>query len=232
MLPGGGEIMSVRRWAERVQSEMAARRQQAPRGRAVARRAITLAVGFGGTAALLLILFSAPTQPAPGPLGQVVTRSPATTPAPSDLHRADAKAAAPKPVPAPTSLQPPVPGRVLVPFGWAYSKTLADWRLHGGLSLSAPDGEPVAAAAAGTVTAVRRDPPWGLVVTVDDGGGMQTEYAGLGSFAVKVGERVAAGDTIGTAGHSATIESALGPHLYFAVIENGRAVDPQPLLTR
>ena len=44
--------------------------------------------------------------------------------------------------------------------------------------------------------------------------------------AVSAGMRVTAGDTIGSVGESALLESASASHLHFAVRQNGESVDP------
>ncbi len=241
--------LAPRTWAARVQAAFAARApKKQSHGLELARQAIIVVMGLAGTGVLLYVLFFAPmlasrpthrsttVAPLPGASSAPTARPPADA-SPRDVH-VPAQAQAPLPPvpkvapPARGTLLPPVSGNVLIPFGWAYSQTLADWRLHGGLSLGAASGEPVHAAAAGAVASVARDPLWGRVVVVDDGGGVTTEYASLGSVAVAQGQAVVAGQVLGTAGDTAAVEASLGPHLYFAVVENGQAVNPAPLLAR
>jgi murein DD-endopeptidase MepM/ murein hydrolase activator NlpD len=224
--------MSPRSWASRVQAALG---PQKPRhGLQLARQAIIVGVGLIGTGVLLYLLFFAPmpgNRPAAPPAAIVTVNPPARdvhVPAQAQLPRKIAPVAARSPL----TLQPPLVGRVLVPFGWAYSQTLEDWRLHGGISIGGDQGDDVHAAADGTVAAVARDPLWGQMVIVDDGSGVQTEYASLATATVAPGEKVAAGAVIGTVGDTATVEADLGPHLYFALVENGQAVDPAPLLAQ
>jgi murein DD-endopeptidase MepM/ murein hydrolase activator NlpD len=231
--------MSPRTWAARVQAALAERARPKPRhGLELARQAIIVAFGLAGTGVLLYLLFfasipgSRPAAP-PAPVGGVGS-SAVSVPPGRDVHipaQAQLPAATVKaPAPAPLRLAAPLAGRLLVPFGWAYSPTLMDWRLHGGLSIAGAAGDPVHAAAAGTVASVAQDPLWGRMVVVDDGDGVRTEYASLASVDVHEGQRVQTGQVIGSVGDTAAAEAELGPHLYFALVENGRAVDPAPLL--
>jgi len=243
--------MSPRTWAARVQSAFAERAsRKPPSGLDLARQAIIVLVGLAGTGVLAYFLFFAPIPvprtpaagalPAPAPIVVAgpqqatagASAAPAASAAPGSSGPTDAHAPATAQVPPTVALLAPVPGRVLVPFGWAYSRTMEDWRLHGGLSFAAGAGEPVRAAAQGTVASVAQDPLWGLMVVVDDGSGVGTEYASLSSAAVRQGETVQPGEVIGTAGATAAAEADLGPHLYFALVENGQAVDPAPLIKR
>jgi murein DD-endopeptidase MepM/ murein hydrolase activator NlpD len=232
--------MSLRRWSERVQAALAARRGRPPgSGLEVARQFIVVLVGLAGTAALIAALVAGPRpalpRPAPpaaaGPTRpQPATGSAAQPATPAPAATAAAPAAVPAAAAAPLRLQPPVAGSVVLPYGWAYFADLGEWQFHGAVSLTAPAGTAVGAAAPGTVTAVRDDPLWGWMVVVDHGGGVQTTYGSLGSVAVQPGQRLAAGAAVGTVGDSAPAEAALGDHLDFAVIRDGHAVDPTPLL--
>ena len=58
--------------------------------------------------------------------------------------------------------------------------------------------------------------------------GRTTLYACLSEdVRVKEGDRVSAGDVIGTVGTSAISECALPAHLHFAVLVDGKPKDPQ-----
>jgi len=87
------------------------------------------------------------------------------------------------------------------------------------------DGDRVVASAAGTVTRVGNEGSvsYGRWVEIDHGGGYRTRYAHLSSQAVRVGQRVAAGQALGTVGSTG---GSSGPHLHFELIRNGAAVRP------
>jgi septal ring factor EnvC (AmiA/AmiB activator) len=63
------------------------------------------------------------------------------------------------------------------------------------------------------------------MVVVDHGGKYHTLYAHLAEAAVEVGQKVATGDRVGTAGGSGGA-SASGPGVYFEVRFQGRPEDP------
>lgn len=68
---------------------------------------------------------------------------------------------------------------------------------------------------------------YGNLVVVDVGNGYTLLYGHLSRASVKVGDVVAQGDPIGTAGCTG---SCTGTHLHFELRKNGRWVDPTPFL--
>lgn len=131
---------------------------------------------------------------------------------------------------APSRLKAPVAGPVVTGVGWAYSKTMGDWRWHAGVDVAAPPGTPVRAAAGGRVRLVRDSREWGWEVVVEHGGGMATRYAGCRSVRVREGEAVAAGQVLAEVGDGGLEEVEGGPHLHFEVLLDGNPVDPRPYL--
>jgi len=116
----------------------------------------------------------------------------------------------------------PVRGAVTSPFG-----ERRGGHRHPGVDLDGNTGDPVVAAAPGTVLVAGRAPAgysgYGILVIIDHGGGEQSMYAHLSAVAVHAGDVVAAGQRIGSVG--ATGE-ATGSHLHFEVHVGGRLVDP------
>jgi murein DD-endopeptidase MepM/ murein hydrolase activator NlpD len=130
------------------------------------------------------------------------------------------------------ALKPPVRAACITsPFGWRHALgPLIPAGFHNGVDLAAPEGGEVRAAARGTVAAIRRRGAGGLWVMISHPGGMSTLYAHLGTIWGRItdGQRqVAAGDPIGHVGYTGLMR---GTHLFFAVFQNGEAVDPEPLL--
>ena len=125
-------------------------------------------------------------------------------------------------------------GKVLMAFyvdQLVYSQTLGDGRTHDGVDISAEEGTDVLAASGGTVRSVSDDPLMGTTVVLDHGDGRKTVYASLASEpAVKAGDRVQAGEVIGAVGNSSLSETALGPHLHFAVLQDEEPIDPRDFL--
>lgn len=98
---------------------------------------------------------------------------------------------------------------------------------HNGVDLPAPEGTPVHAVASGKLLRVEHGGPGGLEVLIQNDGYVSV-YSHLASIAPSLGKGViAAGDEIGVVGHTGV---SFGPHLFFALLENGRAVDPRPFL--
>lgn len=101
------------------------------------------------------------------------------------------------------------------------------WRTHDGIDISAQEGETVKSMTAGTVTSIYTDPLWGCCVTVDHGNTLCGHYFGLAKeLEVTVGDKLNAGDKIGTVGNTADIESELGSHLHFALKYENKWIDP------
>ena len=128
----------------------------------------------------------------------------------------------------------PLKGEVLMAFSvdqLVYSPTLADWRTHDGVDISAKPGTTVLAATAGTVASVEDHPLMGTTVVIEHEGGYATTYANLQAKpTVEPGELVTAGQIIGAVGTTASAEAAQSPHLHFSVTRNGEAVDPSEFL--
>lgn len=127
------------------------------------------------------------------------------------------------------ALTPPVAGVMsqrFVPMGDAKGDADKDGELlRGHVVWSAPQGSPVRAAGAGSVTAMGTDKTYGLSVEITQPDGAITRYRGLGTIAPALaqGARVDAGAEIGTVGNPPGQEQ---PGLIFQLVENGQPVDP------
>lgn len=139
-------------------------------------------------------------------------------------------------VEAPRLIVSPLNGEVVTVFSvdqLMYNETLADWRTHDGIDISAVQGTTVLAASSGTVSSVTDDPLMGTTVVINHDGGYQTTYSNLQARPnVEAGETVSAGQIIGAVGRTAAAESAQGPHLHFSVTKDGSPVDPNEYLKR
>ena len=111
----------------------------------------------------------------------------------------------------------PVSGPVTSGFGLRWG------RMHEGIDIAVSLGTPVRAAAAGAVIYADWLGGYGNLVVVDHGGGLSTAYAHNTSFAVSVGQAVAAGQVLS---YSGSTGNSSGPHVHFEVRVNGNAVDP------
>jgi hypothetical protein len=99
---------------------------------------------------------------------------------------------------------------------------------HAGIDLAAPLGTTVRAAAAGVVTVAGRQADGAVVVMIRDTDGSETLYGHLQTdTAVHTGDRVSAGQAIGAIGLTGV---TTGPHLHFALLVDGKPVDPAAAL--
>ncbi len=98
-------------------------------------------------------------------------------------------------------------------------------RQHTGIDIWAYEcfRKPAMAAAPGTVVFSGERDGYGLCVIVDHGNGIETLYAHFDELVAKVGDKVAAGDTVGLIGSTGY---STGPHLHFEVIIEGEKVNP------
>jgi|JFJP01.1.fsa_nt_gi murein DD-endopeptidase MepM/ murein hydrolase activator NlpD len=99
---------------------------------------------------------------------------------------------------------------------------------HTGLDLTIAQGTPILAPADGVVVDVGDYFFNGNTVFLSHGQGLITMYCHLNDFAVKVGQQVRRGDTLGTVGMTGR---ATGPHLHWGVWLNHTWVNPE-LVTR
>ena len=98
---------------------------------------------------------------------------------------------------------------------------------HHGIDFKGEVGEPVFASADGVVELAAMQGNWGKRVTLKHADGYQSLYGHMNSLAVTNGQSVSAGDIIGGIGSTG---KSTGPHLHFEIRNNGRHVDPLPLI--
>ena len=112
----------------------------------------------------------------------------------------------------------------------AYSRTMKDWRVHSGLDIAAEKGEIVKSVAEGTVSDIMHDSLYGTTIVINQNDGLMEYYRGLNKdTAVRQGENIAAGATIGTVGEI-PCESADGTHLHIEVMKENKYLDPADIL--
>ncbi|MCJ8506252.1 M23 family metallopeptidase [Kocuria flava] len=98
---------------------------------------------------------------------------------------------------------------------------------HNGFDIANPEGDPILAAAAGTVTESRFSNTAGNMVWIDHGGGWSTRYFHLQKASpLKKGQKVKQGDKIGLMGNTGR---SSGPHLHCEIRRNGNVVKDKQL---
>jgi murein DD-endopeptidase MepM/ murein hydrolase activator NlpD len=122
----------------------------------------------------------------------------------------------------------PLSGKLLVTsgFGERFHPILSKESLHTGIDLRA-GYEIVHAIAQGIIMKQGYDARSGNFVVIYHGNGIESIYCHLSKFLKKPGAIVLAGDELGVSGETGV---ATGPHLHFAIKENGKYIDPLPLI--
>lgn len=125
----------------------------------------------------------------------------------------------------------PSSGYVSTVFGVQryYNGEFADNYYHRGVDYAAATGSPVIAPAAGIISLVGREVDGfeihGNTIGLDHGQGILSIFIHLHTINVQEGQRVEAGQVIGTVGSTG---ASTGPHLHWGLYVNGVAVDPVP----
>lgn len=126
-------------------------------------------------------------------------------------------------------LRSPLPFvRVTSRFGMRHHPILGYSTRHNGTDFGAPYGTPVRATASGVVNGRGRDGGRGNYVTIRHANGFVSCYYHLSRFAggLRVGLRVEQGQVVGTVGSTGL---STGPHLHYALLKNGRYLNPLQL---
>lgn len=188
----------------------------APDGRA---RHWLLDAAVGGGLALGLITAAHAALPDVKP-------APPPSRAPAAVHLASVTP--PAPPPALIAFRNPLPGySVGSPFGLRQLPWEDEGRLHAGVDIAAPSGQPILAAADGVVVRIATDPGYGRFVELKHAEGLTTRYGHMSAFAPSLapGLAVKAGDTLGRIGSTGT---STGAHLHFEVRDaKDRPMNPE-----
>lgn len=112
-------------------------------------------------------------------------------------------------------------------YGMRTHPVLGGRRSHKGVDLAAPTGTPVYATADGVVSRADRFSSFGLYISIEHGGNLQTRFAHLSRLNVTEGQEVKKGELIGFVGSTGR---STGPHLHYEVRVDGKAVNPIPYM--
>ena len=124
----------------------------------------------------------------------------------------------------------PTDGEIIAEFAQEnliYSDTLKEWITHPGIDIKADKTSVIKASADGVIKSILNDPRYGLTIVMSHDEGYETIYSNLltAEFVVE-GEEVKQGQTIGTAGNTASFESGMESHLHFEILQDGKYLDP------
>ena len=109
----------------------------------------------------------------------------------------------------------------------AMQETLKEWITHTAIDIKVDKTSVIKSAADGVIKTIVNDPRYGLTVVIQHDDGYETVYSNLltAEFVVE-GEEVTQGQTIGTAGNTASFESNMECHLHFELLKDGEYLDP------
>jgi murein DD-endopeptidase MepM/ murein hydrolase activator NlpD len=125
------------------------------------------------------------------------------------------------------TIWPTVSRKITSIFGVRRDPFTHQARFHAGLDISGDTGDPVYAAADGTVIHADQDGAHGLNVELSHGNGITTHYSHLSKIIAVPGKKVKKGELIGLMGSTGR---STGPHLHYEVAVKGTHVDPKPYL--
>ena len=118
----------------------------------------------------------------------------------------------------------PTHGWITSNFGYRTSPYTGEREFHKGLDIAGRMGTPIYAAADGVVVYASQKRSLGYAVKLRHGYGMETVYGHMQEVLVKAGDTVKRGQQIGRMGSTGR---STGPHCHYAVLVNGKGVDPR-----
>jgi murein DD-endopeptidase MepM/ murein hydrolase activator NlpD len=118
----------------------------------------------------------------------------------------------------------PTHGWITSTFGYRMSPYTGEREFHKGLDIAGRMGTPIFAAADGEVLYATQKKSLGYAVKIRHGYGIETVYGHMQETLVKAGDTVKRGQQIGLMGSTGR---STGPHCHYAVLVNGKGVDPR-----
>lgn len=123
----------------------------------------------------------------------------------------------------------PVMGNVIMNYSMderTYFATLNEYRYYSAVAISAEEGDPVCAAAAGRITKIGINEEIGQYVVMDLGDGYQATYGQLEKLTVEQGDNVSRSQIIGYVAAPTKYYSIEGTNVYFKLEKGGESVNP------
>lgn len=111
-----------------------------------------------------------------------------------------------------------------------YNESLKQWEIHKAIDFLAGSSLDVLAFSDGTVSKVYSNYLEGTVIEIAHANGLVSVYKSLESANVKVGDKVSAGQVIGTLGNTMAQEQNQGVHLHFELLKDGKKINPNDYL--
>lgn len=127
----------------------------------------------------------------------------------------------------------PIAGNIILDYSMdksIYFATLDQYKYNPALIIQGAENESVMCSAQGRVESIETLEETGTTVTMDIGDGYQLIYGQLKELAVKEGDYIKAGETIGYISQPTRYYSKEGCNIYFEIQKDGESIDPMPLL--
>ncbi len=121
----------------------------------------------------------------------------------------------------------PIQGWFMSGFGYRLDPFTGIIKMHEGLDIATPHGQPVFTPSDGTVVFAGTENGYGKVLVVDHGYGVKTRYGHLSEILVRIGDHVKRGDKVATVGNTGR---STGPHLHYEVRVNGIPENPRKFI--
>jgi murein DD-endopeptidase MepM/ murein hydrolase activator NlpD len=121
----------------------------------------------------------------------------------------------------------PARGWVTSDFGTRLDPWTADRKMHEGLDIATPHGQPVFSPSDGTVVFAGTENGYGKVLVIDHGYGVKTRYGHLSEITVHLGDHIKRGDRVAAVGNTGR---STGPHLHYEVRVNGIPENPRKFI--
>lgn len=121
----------------------------------------------------------------------------------------------------------PTRGWVTSDFGTRMDPYTAERKMHQGIDIATPHGQPIYSPSDGTVVFAGVEAGYGNVLVIDHGYGVKTRYGHLADIFVKLGDRIHRGDKVAAVGNTGR---STGPHLHYEVRVNGIPENPRKFI--
>ena len=128
-----------------------------------------------------------------------------------------------------SSIKWPVNGEIILKYSMDSTilfKSLGVYKCNPAISIAAEEGTNVGVAADGIVKSVIQSEETGTTVCIEIGGGYETTYGLLKDVVVKEGDKVTAGQLLGTVAAPTAYYAEEGSNVYFKMTKDGIAIDP------
>ena len=128
---------------------------------------------------------------------------------------------------SPTYVYPLMGPRLSSDFGKRTHPIRKFVKHHSGVDLAAPEGAQIRSIQSGVVVYADPHGSYGKLIVVQHKFGVTSHYGHCKEILVRTGQRVSAGQLLGTVGSTGKVT---GPHLHFEIRKDGQALNPESVM--